>query len=94
MAIAVEARATQQKVSWSFIFHPARTKGTSAIKFVIESMVTEIRKVDSDLGKKFHPIFITVTAKITLLGADKFVNISFEVSAEVEYLISSSKVFQ
>ena len=45
---------------------------------MIEPVVTEVRKIDSNLSQKFHSVFVPVTAK-TGIGAYLIVYIIFEI---------------
>ena len=56
------ARAAQKKMTRGFIVDTTGTYGTWTVEFMVKPVVTEVRKIDSNLSQKFHSAFVPVTA--------------------------------
>ena len=60
---------------------------------MVKPVVTEVRKINSDLSQKFHSVFVAVAAEAGF-GRIWSLILSLNFWTDVEYLISLSKVSQ
>ena len=71
------ARAAQKKMTRSFIVDTTGTYGTWTIEFMVKPVVTEVRKIDSNLSQKFHSVFVPIAAEAGF-GTYLVIDIIFE----------------
>ena len=46
-----------------FIVDTTGTYGTWTVEFMVKPVVTEVRKINSNLSQKFHSVFVAVAAE-------------------------------
>ena len=71
------ARTAKKKMTRGFIVDTTGTYGTWTVEFVVKPVVTEVRKINSDLSQKFHSMFVAVAAEAGF-GAYLVIDIIFE----------------
>ena len=71
------ARAAQKKMTRGFIVDTTGTYGTWAVEFMVKPVVTEVRKIDSNLSQKFHSVFVAIAAEAGF-GTYLVIDIIFE----------------
>ena len=71
------ARAAQKKMTRSFIVDTTGTYGTWAVEFMVKPVVTEVRKINSNLSQKFHSVFVAIAAEAGF-GTYLVIDIIFE----------------
>ena len=57
------ARAAQKKMTRGFIVDTTGTYWTWAVEFMVKPVVTEVRKINSNLSQKFHSVFVPIAAE-------------------------------
>ena len=71
------ARAAQKKMTRGFIVDTTGTYGTWTVEFMVKPVVTEVRKINSNLSQKFHSVFVAVAAEAGF-GTYLVIDIIFE----------------